>query len=80
MLKIFWFGKFSPATRYHLLISDHGYRTNNGIVQLFLLIFLQLLFFFFFSFNGRDELDTNQYRIDTDIENIGYGIHKQRGS
>ncbi|MFS8018376.1 hypothetical protein Hanom_Chr15g01391361 [Helianthus anomalus] len=31
LLKIFQFGKFSTGTQYHLLISDHGFHTNNII-------------------------------------------------
>ncbi|MFS7926656.1 hypothetical protein Hanom_Chr04g00299671 [Helianthus anomalus] len=71
ILEIFWFGKLSAATRYHLLILDHGYRTVNGIVQLFLLIFLNF-YFLFFSSRSRDELGANRYRIGTYTDNTGY--------
>ncbi|MFS7923673.1 hypothetical protein Hanom_Chr03g00263541 [Helianthus anomalus] len=30
ILEIFWIGKFNAATRYHLLIHDHGYRRTTG--------------------------------------------------
>ncbi|MFS8033208.1 hypothetical protein Hanom_Chr17g01566801 [Helianthus anomalus] len=50
-------------SRYHLLIPDHGCHTNNnGIVQLFLVDFLQLFMISFFSFRGKDELGGNRYR------------------
>ncbi|MFS7947081.1 hypothetical protein Hanom_Chr06g00543861 [Helianthus anomalus] len=29
VLKIIRFGKFGIGTQYHLLISDHGFHTNN---------------------------------------------------
>ncbi|MFS7950538.1 putative microtubule-severing ATPase [Helianthus anomalus] len=64
MPEYFQFGKFGTSTWYHLLIPDHGCRTNNnGIVQHFLADFLQLLMIsFFFSFRLRDELSGNRYR------------------
>ncbi|MFS7978444.1 hypothetical protein Hanom_Chr10g00915561 [Helianthus anomalus] len=53
VFKIFRFGKFSTSTQYHLLVSDHGFHTNNIItIKLFWLIFFRLSFsaFSIFSF------------------------------
>ncbi|MFS7940268.1 hypothetical protein Hanom_Chr05g00462471 [Helianthus anomalus] len=36
VLRILRFGKFGTGTQYYLLISDHGFHTNNIInIQLF---------------------------------------------
>ncbi|MFS7941267.1 hypothetical protein Hanom_Chr05g00474241 [Helianthus anomalus] len=49
VLKIFRFGKFGTGTQNNLLISDHGYHTNNIVtIQHFLLIFFRLSFSIFF--------------------------------
>ncbi|MFS8018035.1 hypothetical protein Hanom_Chr15g01387421 [Helianthus anomalus] len=49
VLKIFRFGKFGTGTQNNLLISDHGFHTNNIItIQLFWLIFFRLSFSVFF--------------------------------
>ncbi|MFS7927022.1 hypothetical protein Hanom_Chr04g00304041 [Helianthus anomalus] len=50
VLKLFRFGKFGTGTQYHLLISDHGFHTNNIVtIKIFLLIFFRLSFSVFFS-------------------------------
>ncbi|KAF5810590.1 hypothetical protein HanXRQr2_Chr04g0171341 [Helianthus annuus] len=56
VLKIFRFGKFGTDTQNNLLISDHGFHTNNIVtIQLFLLIFFRLSFsvFFYTSVNAH---------------------------
>ncbi|KAM0068699.1 hypothetical protein Hdeb2414_s0002g00076091 [Helianthus debilis subsp. tardiflorus] len=35
-LKLFYFGKFGAATRYNLLLPDHGCHTNNDTMRGFL--------------------------------------------
>ncbi|KAJ0601344.1 hypothetical protein HanIR_Chr03g0127231 [Helianthus annuus] len=50
VLKIFRFGKFGTGNQNNLLISDHGFHTNNIVtIQLFWLIFFRLYFSVFFS-------------------------------
>ncbi|MFS8000680.1 hypothetical protein Hanom_Chr12g01181231 [Helianthus anomalus] len=47
VLKIFRFGKFGTGTQNNLLISDHGFHTNNIVtIQLFWLFFFYIFFLF----------------------------------
>ncbi|KAM0012005.1 hypothetical protein Hdeb2414_s0057g00758421 [Helianthus debilis subsp. tardiflorus] len=49
VLKIFRFGKFGTVNQNNLLISEHGFHTNNIVtIQLFWLIFFRLSFSVFF--------------------------------
>ncbi|MFS7988802.1 hypothetical protein Hanom_Chr11g01039151 [Helianthus anomalus] len=49
VLKIFRFGKFGTGTKNNLLISNHGFHTNNIVtIELFWLIFFRLSFSVFF--------------------------------
>ncbi|MFS8031922.1 hypothetical protein Hanom_Chr17g01551571 [Helianthus anomalus] len=51
VLRILRFGKYGTGTQYYLLISDHGFHTNNVINrQLFWLIFFRLFFTVFYIF------------------------------
>ncbi|MFS8025815.1 hypothetical protein Hanom_Chr16g01479551 [Helianthus anomalus] len=68
VLKIFRFGKSGTGTQNHLLISDHGFHTNNIVtIQLFWLIFFQLSFSVFFQhflFFSCQQLRSQRARID----------------
>ncbi|MFS7900028.1 hypothetical protein Hanom_Chr16g01427431 [Helianthus anomalus] len=51
VIKIFRFGKFGTGTHNNLLISNHGFHTNNIVtIQFFWLIFFGYLLVFFLHF------------------------------
>ncbi|MFS7909038.1 hypothetical protein Hanom_Chr01g00090141 [Helianthus anomalus] len=90
VLKILRFGKFGIGTQNNLLISDHGFHTNNIVtIQLFWLIFFRLSFsvfcyiFFYFcqqfcSQHARSDFKTyvNTDQITKEIRRVAANFFK----